>query len=225
MKVNNKQKQRVITHGFFLFAVIYIFSLDHLIFPLKTLLKPLPIFILLYSLRNSELPEDKWSILLWALVCSASGDIALTFHGQESFLVGIGFFALAHVAYIILFFDNLQLKAINGLIISSLLMLSGLIFNTLAPHLGSLQGPVTVYMLLLLGMVITALLNQSVSKIVKVGALLFLCSDTLLAMNQFLSPKIALTPMVMSTYYLAQFLIVRGMAKSLNKPLPLAEQL
>ena len=221
MRINSKQKQRVITNSFFFFAVMYIFSLDHLIFPLKTLLKPLPIFILLYSLRNSELPENKWSTLLWALVCSASGDIALTFHGQESFLVGVGFFALAHVAYIVLLFDDLQLRTINGFIISTILMLSGLIFNKLAPHLGSLQGPVTVYMLLLLGMVVTALLNQSVSKIVKLGALLFLCSDTLLAMNEFLSPKISLSPLVMSTYYLAQFLIVRGMAKPVRKPLPI----
>jgi len=220
VRINIKQKQRVITNSFFFFAVIYIFSLDHLIFPLKTLLKPLPIFILLYSLRNSELPEKKWSTLLWALVCSASGDIALTFHGQESFLVGMAFFALAHIAYIVLFFDHLELRTINGFIIATLFMLTGLIFNKLAPHLGGLQGPVTVYMILLLGMVVTALLNQSVSKMVKLGALLFLCSDTLLAMNQFLSPKISFAALVMSTYYLAQFFIVRGMAKSLSKPLP-----
>jgi uncharacterized membrane protein YhhN len=52
---------------------------------------------------------------------------------------------------------------------------------------------------------------------VAVGAGFFMLSDTLLALNKFVSP-LPLAPLwVLSTYYVAQVLIVRGMLITLNR--------
>jgi len=60
---------------------------------------------------------------------------------------------------------------------------------------------------------IFAALRASKSKIVLYGAIAFIASDSILAINKFMVAVPAADYLVMITYYVAQFLIVYGFVK------------
>ena len=81
------------------------------------------------------------------------------------------------------------------------------------PHLGDMLIPVAVYLLIILGMGISAALGTTNHSLVVVGAALFIISDSLIAINRFLVPVPLSGLLVMTTYYMAQFLITYGSSK------------
>jgi len=85
-----------------------------------------------------------------------------------------------------------------------------------------LKIAVFVYMIALLGMSAMALNRyktvSSVSfNLVFYGSLLFVISDTLIALNKFLIPIPNDRIFVMSTYIAAQYLMMRGLLKQFEK--------
>ena len=91
-------------------------------------------------------------------------------------------------------------------------------FYFLKDGLGGLLAPVIVYMMVILTMVITAFLrNESASKmsynLVFLGAIFFITSDSLLALNKFYKPFETAGILIMLTYAIAQYLIVLGLKK------------
>ena len=92
------------------------------------------------------------------------------------------------------------------------------IFYILKDGLGDLLIPVIVYMSAILLMALTAFLRQgSVTKIsyifVFIGALFFIISDSLLALNKFYKPLPLANISIMLTYAMAQLFIVFGIKK------------
>ena len=86
----------------------------------------------------------------------------------------------------------------------------------LYPRLGELRLPVIVYAGVLMFMVLNALFRfQKTSAssfwMVSAGAVLFMLSDSILAINKFLQPVNHAGVWIMSTYLCGQFLIVRGL--------------
>jgi uncharacterized membrane protein YhhN len=84
--------------------------------------------------------------------------------------------------------------------------------------LGDLQIPVIVYAAVITTMVLTALFrygrtsNSSFWQVF-IGAVLFMISDSILAINKFLDPITNAGLYIMITYVAAQFLIVHGILK------------
>ena len=92
-------------------------------------------------------------------------------------------------------------------------------FYGLKDGLGEMLIPVLIYMLVILTMAITAFWrNNSVGKwsyaLVFFGALFFMMSDSLLAINKFHTALPLSNVSIMLTYALAQFLIVFGILKA-----------
>ncbi|QLH32521.1 MAG: lysoplasmalogenase [Cyclobacteriaceae bacterium] len=88
----------------------------------------------------------------------------------------------------------------------------------LFPHLGGLQIPVLVYALVITVMAMQALFrygytNSKSFVLVFVGAISFMISDSLLAINKFMQPLPLAGLAVMLTYLLAQYLIVEGVVR------------
>jgi uncharacterized membrane protein YhhN len=80
----------------------------------------------------------------------------------------------------------------------------------------SLRGPVTVYIVAILSMGVSALTLDA--PLVITGALLFMASDTLLATEKFLLPAISrqrdwMRYAVWGTYYLGQLAITLGLIR------------
>ena len=83
----------------------------------------------------------------------------------------------------------------------------------LFPHLGDMLTPVAAYLFIILVMGISAALGAANHALVIAGALLFILSDSLIAMNRFLTPVPLSGFLIMMTYYLAQFSITFGSLK------------
>ena len=172
----------------------------------KALLMPALLVALLVGL-----PRIRSEIALWAglaLVFSTAGDVLLGAPGEVAFLVGVGAFSLAHVAYLLLYLRPLRTRRIGwrGLLYVAWL---AVLLLVLLPHVGSLALPLAVYGLLLCGAAAAAL---GTAPIIATGALLFLTSDTLLALKFFL-PRFSLWQedfLIMLVYLAAQGLIIVG---------------
>lgn len=146
--------------------------------------KPLLMLTLLGGFLAAT-PRPRGRIATWAsagIVLSLAGDVLFAQPGDVGFILGLGGFLLAHVAYTILFLGPLRvtrmprLAAIYGLWWFALLAL-------LLPHLGPLAFPVVVYGGIL-GLSAASALGTN--RTIAVGAALFLLSDTVLACKLFL---------------------------------------
>lgn len=157
-------------------------------------------FLTLCALRFST-----WPMVL-AMGFSALGDymgVCHNFWGQ------MGFFALAHIAYIVFFCrTSPEDRTSNGMKWKSgIVILYGLVVGMLiVPHVqGFLQAGVSVYVLLILTMCILAWRQKN--PYYALGAWLFVFSDTILAWNKFVSPIECAGHLIMTTYYLGQWVL------------------
>lgn len=91
----------------------------------------------------------------------------------------------------------------------------GLLYWILYDGLGVMKVPVAAYTIVIIAMLLAALnrfgkVNRTSFLLVMAGAALFVLSDSLIAINRFHTKLDYSTLSVMSTYVLAQYLIVRG---------------
>lgn len=167
-------------------------------------------FYWVVSARRSKL-------YLGALFFSLLGDIFLL-DKEGLFLFGIGAFLITQVLFIVLVLKRSSRSSKSNLIWSAIpfLIYLVLLMRTLAPELDDLFYPVLIYGSVISVFGITALnyhLNQrnSESLILLSGALLFIASDSMIALNKFYSPHMIYPVAIMLTYALAQYLICHSM--------------
>jgi len=160
--------------------------------------------------------------LVVGLIASATGDTALLRSGEGAFVLGTLWFAMAHVCYIAAFANAGRGRGLvrrrPWLVLPyALVWLGGAVL--LGPHLGALRIVVVAYSALLTVMAVCALdlfdrLVRRDAALVAAGAIVFVLSDSLLALARFdraLAPPQA-PLLVMLTYLVAQALIVSGLA-------------
>ena len=184
--------------------------------------KPAIVFslIFLFIKTSSELTSVIRNLTIAALLFSVLGDILLMFvdRSPHFFTIGLVAFLLAHIMYILTFLKHRgKRKSIIGFVILLLIYASGL-FYLLKDGLGDMLIPVVVYMIIILGMATSAYLRKnmvnSVSyNLVFIGAIFFMISDSILALNKFYQALPMSNVSIMVTYALAQYLIVIGILK------------
>lgn len=219
-------RQKILTP----FSIVYFIMVINTIIcsydiPLSTMYyvsKPaiLTLLIIFYSKQSQSEPMKIRSITLGALILSLIGDILLMFTATSElyFIGGLIAFLLAHIMYILVFLKQRHQQT-STLPITLLLLIYGAgIFYILKDGLNDLLIPVIIYMLVILTMAVTAFLRKgNVSKssfnLVFFGAIFFLISDSLLALNKFYEPMASSGVTVMLTYGIAQYLIVLGLLK------------
>lgn len=155
------------------------FGIDLWSTPTKALLMPALLggFLVALPSRRTELAI----VGCVAIVLSWLGDVLLASPGDLGFLVGLGAFLLAHAVYTVQFRRSLKLRPMPWLAVAYVPWWLALVV-ILAPHLGMLLVPVAAYGLVLGLSAATALASN---RLVAVGALLFLLSDTVLAFKMF----------------------------------------
>ncbi|TNF65023.1 MAG: lysoplasmalogenase [Rhodobacteraceae bacterium] len=168
-----------------LFALIYaaVFCHRPASWP-KTLVKAVPML----AFAAAGMVNFADPLVIAALVLSAIGDVALSREGQRAFLSGLVAFALAHLLYVILFM-GLRPDDAGGLppLLPTLALLA-LALSTeiwLTPHAGALRGAVRVYVLLITAMGLAALSLPEGRGLAVLGALAFILSDAILALQRF----------------------------------------
>ena len=185
-------------------------------------LKPALVLALLFSVYNTlHFKTKNW--LISALFFSWIGDIVLLFSDQNElyFIFGLLFFLVAHLLLIVLFIKQ-QFIPKNTIyfrlgLLLVMMYLVGFLY-VLIPKLGDLKFPVTIYAVTIGIMLIQAIKGcvtwqNKNKKLVLLGAIFFVISDSLLALNKFYCTLPNAAFFIMITYILAQFLITTGIIK------------
>lgn len=183
----------------------------------------------------------KWSGKFWCyhniisigLVFSSFGDISLEISGNEKlyFLLGVAFFLIAHLFYIAAFWSSKLL--IDVKLLAPIVVFYTVLMSFVLPKIESdLIFPVVIYGGVISTMVYTAFFRLFHSRDVismesklsgAIGALIFLSSDTCLALDRFVTRFPNGKIIVMVTYYIGQYLIcasatsIRSYCKSEKK--------
>lgn len=176
--------------------------------------------IIFFLMSSHHLSRPTKILTLLALLFSLSGDILLMFVATSSnyFIGGLISFLVAHVLYIFIFLKRRNHKIWSVPLLLMLIIYGSMIFYFLNDGLGALLLPVLMYMLVIFIMTWTASLRKGkVSKdsyiLVLIGALLFVASDSILALNKFAFPVFLSSLSIMLTYAIAQFMIILGITK------------
>lgn len=186
--------------------------------------KPLIIPILLvYFYKHGGLSNVFNRRIFAGLILSWIGDILLMIQSDTElfFILGLASFLCAHILYINAFLIDYRGHSIfrpwpRQMIFLVLGLVCALIFWVLLPYLNELKIPVGVYAITISLMTALALgrfhlVPPSSYMSIVVGAIAFLISDTLLALNKFTDWNIAYADtMVMLFYGLAQIRIMSG---------------
>jgi alkylglycerol monooxygenase len=150
------------------------------------------------------------TLLVAGLAFSLVGDVFLMFSGF--FIPGLVSFLLAHVCYIALFRQGVPWFP-SGVALAATLGVGAVMYAFLFPHLAPvLKVAVAAYTIVIALMATQAigramLLRDRASIGVAIGAVFFMASDSLLAINRFAVPLPMAQFFVLATYYAAQLLI------------------
>ncbi|MHA8080708.1 lysoplasmalogenase [Aquirufa regiilacus] len=174
--------------------------------------KPLLMILLGVYVYAFGLKPAVRNALLFTLLFAWLGDVFLLIPGNSAlyFQLGLGSFLVMQLAYIRLFI-KLSATRLTYLLIPVLVYVVGFL-GFLYPNLpGALVPPVLVYALALGSMLYFA--SQISSVQLRVGAFLFVVSDSLLAFGKFYFEYPWNSFAVMSTYILAQLLLIHALCK------------
>ena len=176
--------------------------------------KPLVIVVLAWlAVTMGATDHDVGRFLLVALGFSLVGDTFLLGSKPVDFSGGLAAFLVAHIAFVLAFFTlGVEPRwALAGLLFAVPLSLTaGRRIVRAATHEGgaALGGAVTAYLLVIVAMVAAA--SGTALPIVFLGAIAFLLSDLVLALDRFVGPRSNARMLVIVTYHLGQVLMVVG---------------
>lgn len=176
------------------------------------MLKPLPIAVLLGAVLLAEPPGPLpyRMLVAAALVLSMAGDVCLLW--KRFFVPGLACFLVAHLLYISAFAQGVDRPGWASAI--PFVLFAALVLARLWPHLGRYRAPIAVYVAVIttMGWLATqrafgGAVEATSARLALVGAVAFMTSDTLLAVNRFARPFRGGDTAVMATYYAAQALL------------------
>ena len=187
--------------------------------------KPLIMVMLGIYYAASVEREHRSTALLVAIVFSLAGDVFMLWAKQTEsyFVLGLASFLIAHIFYILTYRQHRgeatsdELQGVQRIRLAFPVVLAGTgLVVVLYPLLGELRVPVVLYAVVLVGMALQALFRFGRTTtpsfwLVFAGALLFVLSDSLIAINKFMMPVGHAELWIMSTYIAAQYFIVRGL--------------
>jgi alkenylglycerophosphocholine hydrolase len=165
--------------------------------------KPLPVAILAIGVARTGDRPGSW-LLAAALAVDAVADGVI----ELVFLGGLGLFLVGHVLRIVAF--TADVRSLRPMRAIPFIGLAAGASSLVVPTAGALGVPIVLYAFAIatMGWRAAARVDGSVAGwLGLVGAVLFLVSDSLLAVNRFVTPLAAVDLTVMGTYWAAQVAI------------------
>ncbi len=210
--------------GFYIFLAVALLQMLAIQFNfplLKIISKPLLMPILALLVWSNGMQGKQRNYILAALFFSFLGDSFLLLDEKQPlyFIAGLISFLITHILYIVYF---LALKPIRRSLIKShpylpvliIVYGAGLVYF-LYPSLGDLKIPVILYAAVICSMLLCSIhiykrVSTTSGQQFIVGALLFVVSDSLLAIHKFYQPFALGSLLIMLTYCGAQYFLVKG---------------
>lgn len=156
------------------------------------------------------------NLIVLALLLSSLGDIFLAIRSADYFIQGLGSFLVAHLLYIVIFVharSQVSLSRPNTFLIALITVFAILMMWKLWPLLGQLKAPVYIYISAISFMAIAAVFSRFKSTLVISGALSFLVSDAIIAIDKFIIPFSLSSTLIWVTYFSAQLLLTLAILK------------
>ena len=163
--------------------------------------------IILMAFLNSSSPMSFYQqAILVGLIFSTVGDVFLI-NDKKFFVHGLISFLLGHLCFIAAFYSSPNFPSVIFYLIYVAFFLI-----VLWKHLGKLKAPVIVYAVTIAAMSWLAFsryfeANDGKTLLAFLGSISFVASDSLLAYNKFKKPFSIAQPLILGTYFLAQWLI------------------
>lgn len=168
----------------------------------SALLKITPLLFLAFLTVKTGINSLSVHLLL-ALLFSMGGDVLLE---MDQFVAGLSSFLLAQLLYGSLFFRFHRRWSANYPISLLLAGVSLVMAYIMWNYAGDMRLPVIAYLLVITFMGLSA--NTSTLKGVTLGAVVFIFSDSIIAINRFVMEVPAADWLIMISYYVAQYLLV-----------------
>ena len=207
--------RKVLISLFLMFGLYYVFFFESIDPSVIMLFKLIPMLLLITLAFMTKLPIKlpyHWLISIGLIFC-AIGDFTL-----QWFIVGLCFFLIGHIFYIFAFSTTNQAKP--PLLVQILLGVYGLFMvvwiagSVFKGGETILAIAVVAYMIVILLMGLTSFRTGSPFAIT--GALLFIASDSVLAINRFMFEVAYSHQLIMFTYYAAQFFLMLSIVQYFN---------
>ncbi len=175
--------------------------------------KPLTTILIIVAalLPGTLLANSYGRAIALGLLFSLMGDIWLNLP-QDRFILGLASFLVAHVCYGFAFFAGIGAGGFAWVLVL-LALVGATVLRYLWPTLSEqLKPPVSIYVAVIvlmasLGVGRMLLAPSESSVLAAVGAVLFMASDAVLAINRFRRQFPLAEATVLGTYFAAQFLI------------------
>ncbi|OXS57579.1 lysoplasmalogenase [Cohnella sp. CIP 111063] len=206
-----KSKSSVLPTLIALTGLLYIFAVPSEPEAIKLLFKLIPMALIIayaYRLSADSRKRYHWLVLAGLFFC-AIGDGTLRW-----FVLGLSAFLVGHLFYLTAFFgrwrfSKLRLATALPIAAFAAVMGSQLVQALTDSGKTDLIVPVLVYVAVISTMGWSAIMTGNRTAIA--GSLLFMASDSILSWNMFVSDVPYSGPLIMLTYYSAQFLIATSL--------------
>jgi len=171
-------------------AALAIFSAERRIVWLHVPSKPLTTALLLLIVGWPATRLAWW--IDAGIALSVVGDIALLSASEGAFLIGLGAFLLAHLAYVVAFARVAVWSPHVAVVAVATVTVTALVLRAIAPGTVRLRGPTIAYGVVISAMVIAASATLGGplvgAPLAAAGATFFYASDASLALNRFRRP-------------------------------------
>jgi uncharacterized membrane protein YhhN len=226
MKINNQ----LFLNLYMVVAIVHIYTLisdnEQYILISKYLLMPM---LLLHVIVNCRKVLKSVLPLILGLFFCWVGDVILIYSDvyENFFMFGLAAFLIGHLFYIWSFrrfaFKTTSLLKRKPWILIFPFLYSIILLTIVFPNLGDMKIPVIIYALVITAMCIASInrsgrTNQYSFLFVFAGALFFIGSDSMIAINRFYSEITSGALLIMSTYIIAQYLITTGLLLHITDP-------
>lgn len=183
----------------------------------------MPLLALWFFVQTKIQPSTFRNLILGALFFSWGGDVLLMFvesQGEHFFLMGLLSFLITHILYATAFFKIVSLK--KGFLQKRKWVVIPFLFFYLAfnyyliPDVAKeMQIPILIYSSVIILMVLAALnwstfVADITFQLVVTGAIAFMLSDMIIALNKFKSPVPNAAVWIMVLYLFGQYRMVKG---------------
>jgi uncharacterized membrane protein YhhN len=204
--------QKALLYIFLAFAILFIGLLPFEPYPGNFAIKAIPA-LSLAVLAFIAVSGSRGKLLFASLLFCAAADIALELAAGRYFVIGLGLFLIAHILFIVTFSRDFKAQKSQIPVIILLIVYAKMMAFVMTPSLKEMVIPVYIYLTAITLMAIFAALRASKNDFTLYGAIAFIVSDSILAINKFMMPVPAADYLIMITYYLSLFLIVYGFLK------------
>ena len=173
---------------------------------LELVFKPITTLLLLAVVG---VPQTTFARLIWAgILLSVVGDVALLGNTKRAFLVGLGAFLLAHVAYVIAFLGAAVWSPHVAIVAVVMTISSTILLRLTWKGAEGMHAATIAYAVVISAMVVSAWAMvggpSSLALFAAIGSVLFYVSDSSLALNLFRKPIPHVAFLAIGVYWIGQ---------------------